>query len=170
VRVISLTCSNTEIVSELGMARHLVAVDDHSDWPESVVDGLTRVGPDLQIDADAVAALEPDLVLASLTVPGHERVVEAIERRGLPFIAPSPESLDDVFDDITLIGELLGAEAAASTLLSRMKSAFAGTDSPGRDRPNILIQWWPKPVIAPGRRSWVRDPERRRREEPTAHR
>jgi iron complex transport system substrate-binding protein len=24
-------------------------------------------------------------------------------------------------------------------------------------RPAILVEWWPKPVIAPGRRSWVTD-------------
>jgi iron complex transport system substrate-binding protein len=36
VRVVSLTCSNTEIVSALGCAEHLVGVDDHSDYPEAL--------------------------------------------------------------------------------------------------------------------------------------
>jgi len=39
-------------------------------WPEEVVGPLPKVGPDLEIDVDRVAALEPDLVLATLTVPG----------------------------------------------------------------------------------------------------
>jgi iron complex transport system substrate-binding protein len=27
----------------------------------------------------------------------------------------------------------------------------------GKGGPRVLIQWWPEPVIAPGRESWVRD-------------
>src|SRR5262245_32085204 len=69
VRVVSLTCSNTEIVCALGLADCLVGVDNHSDYPVEVVTRLPRVGPDLDIDVERVAALEPDLVLASLTVP-----------------------------------------------------------------------------------------------------
>src|SRR5471032_3588215 len=96
VRVVSLTCSNTEIACALGCAGYLVGVDDHSDYPVDVVTKLPRVGPDLGIDVARVAALRPDLVLASLTVPGHERVVAELEAAGLPFFAPEPVSLEDV--------------------------------------------------------------------------
>ena len=84
MRVVSLACSNTEIVCALGCAHMLVGVDSHSDRPQEVVDGLPKVGPDLEIDIDAVAALKPDLVLASLTVPGHEEVVAGLEKASLP--------------------------------------------------------------------------------------
>lgn len=46
LRLVSLACSNTEIVCALGLAERLVAVDDHSDFPAAVVAGLPRVGPD----------------------------------------------------------------------------------------------------------------------------
>ena len=57
MRIVSLTCSNTEIVHALGMAHLLVGVDDDSDHPPEVVDALPRVGRDLDVDADRVAAL-----------------------------------------------------------------------------------------------------------------
>ena len=75
MRIVSLTCSNTEIVAALGCSSMLVGCDSYSDWPEDVVAPLRRLGKDLDIDVGKVVALEPDLVLASLTVPGHERVV-----------------------------------------------------------------------------------------------
>ncbi len=87
MRIVSLACSNTEIVHALGCADLLVGVDDHSDFPEALVSSLPRLGPDLDPDLDRVAALRPDLVLATLTVPGHERVVEGLEARGMPFVA-----------------------------------------------------------------------------------
>jgi len=155
VRIVSLTCSNTEIVCALGAADLLVGVDDHSDFPVDVVAALPRVGPDLQIDPERVAALEPDLVLASLTVPGHEKVVDSLEARGLPWIAPAPERLADVYADIRDIAGRLGLEARGEALVEQMQAAMPPVETTAR--PRILVEWWPKPVIVPGRRSWVTD-------------
>jgi len=156
-RVVSLNCSNTEIVYALGRADCLVGVDDDSDHPADVVAALPRVGRDLDIDVERVAALRPDLVLASLTVPGHERVVEALQRAGLPYRAAETQSLADTYADVLDIGARLDAEDAARALVARMQRELEPVaDDPG-PRPRFLVQWWPKPVIAPGRRSWVDD-------------
>ncbi len=153
MRVVALTCSNTEIVCALGAADWLVGVDNHSDYPSEVVSRLPRVGPDLDIDVDAVAALEPDLVLASLTVPGHERIVERLARAKLPFLAPEPRTLSDVYDDIHTIGNALGLSERADALVADMRGELERRAPPRGLR--ILVEWWPKPVIAPGRDSWV---------------
>lgn len=155
VRVVALTCSNTEIVCALGCAESLVGVDDHSDFPEAVVSRLPRVGPDLDIDVERVAALRPDLVLASLTVPGHERILEKLESAKLPVLAPEPRSLEDVYNDIRLIGEQLGVRERAERLIGDMRAEFSAERIEHRVR--VLIEWWPKPVIVPGRYSWATD-------------
>jgi iron complex transport system substrate-binding protein len=155
VRVVSLACSNTEIVCALGCAELLGGVDDHSDYPDAVVARLPRVGPDLQIDIERVAALEPDLVLASLTVPGHESVVAGLERAGLPYLAPEPVSVADVYADIRLVAERLLVPGRGDELVRDMQRVLeAPVPSAGR-RPRVLVEWWPKPVIVPGRDSWV---------------
>lgn len=158
MRVVSLSCSNTEIVCALACADLLVGVDNHSDYPAEVVARLPRVGPDLGIDIGAVAALQPDLVLASLTVPGHEDVVERLHQAGLNFIAPEPLCLDDVYDDIVTIADVLDVPARGNSLVTDMKRQIAACSAVvPPDHPSILVQWWPKPVIAPGRLSWVND-------------
>lgn len=157
MRIVSLACSNTEIVCALGAGDLLVGVDDHSDYPVDVVDRLPKVGPDLEIDVDRVAALKPDLVLATLTVPGHERVVEQLERAGLPFIAPEPVSIPDVYEDIRLIAGHLGVPERAEALISEMAPVLDTQPASETDAPSILVQWWPKPVITPGRHSWASD-------------
>jgi len=156
MRVVSLACSNTEIVCALGCADLLVGVDDHSDRPAEVVARLPRVGPDLQIDVAAVARLEPDLVLASLTVPGHENVVADLEGAGQPYLAPQPVSLEDVYRDIGSIAQALGVSERGEQLAAEMRAALAPTTltSP---RPTVLVQWWNRPTISPGRDSWVTD-------------
>jgi len=155
-RIVSLTCSNTEIVGALGCLDRLVGVDDYSDFPPEVAE-FPRVGPDLGIDVDAVAALAPDLVLASLTVPGHERVVESIAAAGFEYLAPSPQSIDDVYTDIEEIAARLGVASRGREVIESMRKGLAPRPAPSSGRPVVAVQWWPKPPILPGGASWVND-------------
>lgn len=155
MRVFSHTCSNTEIVCALGCAAMLVGVDADSDHPPEVVAPLPKPGRDLDLDADAVAALAPDLVLSSLTVPGHERVVGALQAHGLRLVVLDPQSLDDVFDSIRRIADALGVAERGAQLVAQMDAKMPRVEA--GSRPGVLVEWWPKPVIAPARRSWVTD-------------
>jgi iron complex transport system substrate-binding protein len=134
-----------------------VGVDDHSDFPPEVVARLPRVGPDLSIDVARVAALRPDLVLASLTVPGHERVVESLQRAKLPYVATEPVGVEDVYADVLRVGELLGVPERAAGVIDGMRAAFRPKPRAEGRRPLVLVEWWPKPVIVPGAKSWVTD-------------
>jgi len=157
VRVVSLTCSNTEIVAALGCAPLLVGCDSYSDWPDDVVASLPRLGKDLDIDVAAVVALKPDLVLASLTVPGHEKVVAAIAAAGLRYVAPAPVSLADVYRDVRDIAALLGVPERGEAVVAEMIAAMPPVEIDEGARPAVLVEWWPKPVIVPAGRSWVSD-------------
>jgi iron complex transport system substrate-binding protein len=156
MRIFSHTCSNTEIVCALGCAKCLVGVDADSDYPPEIVADLPRPGRDLNLDVDAVVALKPDLVLTSLTVPGHERVVEQLHEAGLEAVVCDPSSLDDVYDDIRRIARAIGAAERGEALVAEMDGAMPEID-PGKTRPPVLVEWWPKPVIAPAQQSWVTD-------------
>jgi iron complex transport system substrate-binding protein len=154
--VFSHTASNTEIVCALGRADWLVGVDADSDHPADVVARLPRPGRDLDLDAEAVRALAPDLVLTSLTVPGHEKVVAALTARGMRVLVCDPVSLADVYDDVRRIAGALAVPDRGERLVAEMDAAMPERSVAGR-RPRVLVEWWPKPVIAPGRQSWVTD-------------
>jgi iron complex transport system substrate-binding protein len=157
MRVVSHTCSNTEIVCALGCADLLVGVDDHSDYPVEIVSNLPRIGPDLGIDVERVKRLEPDLVLTSLTVPGHEKVIAELDAAGLPLLVVEPKSLTDVFADIERIACALGVDERGRELADHMRAEIIDEAKVSRVRPSILVEWWPKPVIVPGKQSWVSD-------------
>lgn len=153
--MVSLACSNTEIVCALSCSDLLVGVDDHSDKPAEVVAQLPRVGPDLQVDIRAVQALLPDLVLASLTVPGHERVVAGLQAAGLETLTLEPVSLADVYADIRTVARALGVPLRGEALVAEMQADMPEVTA--TSRPSILVQWWNRPTISPGRLSWVHD-------------
>ncbi|MEQ8762753.1 MAG: helical backbone metal receptor [Planctomycetota bacterium] len=158
LRLVSLCPSNTEIVDALGLGKHLVGVDDWSDWPERLVADLPRLGPDLDIDLDAVETLVPDLVLASLSVPGMERNVEGLERRGIPHLVLDPHSLEDIYQDLKRVGRAAGCEEHARQVESHLRDRVAAVQAAVRgdeSRPRLYWEWWPKPLFCPGRRNWL---------------
>jgi iron complex transport system substrate-binding protein len=156
MRVVSHTCSNTEIVCALGLQDTLVAIDSDSDFPPDVVGRLPQLGRDLQLDVAAALALRPDLVLTSLTVPGHERIVDAFAASGVPLVVCNPQNLGDVFEDIRRIAIALGEAGRGERLVADMQAQMP-PQTPHDAAPHVLVEWWPKPVIGAARRSWVHD-------------
>jgi iron complex transport system substrate-binding protein len=157
MRIVSICPSNTEIIAYLGLTHLLVGIDDYSDWPEEVLH-LPRLGPDLSIDMDKVEALKPDLVLASLSVPGMEKNIEELKKRNLPFITLNPQSLEDIARDLETAAEAIGypelGEKAAGEFrmkINSLQEKAAGT----RHRPSLYWEWWPKPVFTPGSINWL---------------
>jgi iron complex transport system substrate-binding protein len=156
VRIVSHTCSNTEIVCALGCGAQLVGVDSDSDFPPAVTGPLPKLGRDLELDVAQVRALKPDLVLTSLTVPGHEKSVSALRAEGLPMLVIDPIGLDGVYDSIVQIAEALGVLPRGRALVAEMQAAMPPVEVRGA-RPRVLVEWWPKPVIVPARDSWVNE-------------
>ncbi len=156
MRIIAHTCSNTEIVCALGRGNWLVGIDDHSDYPPDVAEKTRKVGPDLDIDVDLIAQLKPDLVITSLTVPGHERCLARLQAAGLPCLVTRPHCLADVVADIRRIGAALQAQDQAEALAQRFEACL-DQPIPDHEPVPVLVEWWPKPVIAPGARSWVNE-------------
>ena len=155
-RIVSLCPSNTEIAAALGLLPRLVGVDDYSDFP-AAVQGLPRVGPDLAVDLDRVAALAPDLVLASLSVPGMEKNVQGLEERGLPHITLDPHSLAEVWESMRSVGQAAGVPAATAIEALERRVAAVAARAAGRPRARVYWEWWPKPVYTPGGRNWLTD-------------
>src|SRR5690625_7523050 len=88
----------------------IVSVYDYLDWPASVLE-LPKLGSDLSIVMAKVAALKPDIVLASLSVPGMEKNIAALEEKQLPYIILNPNALEEIAEDIREVGKALNLEA-----------------------------------------------------------
>jgi iron complex transport system substrate-binding protein len=155
MRIVAHTCSNTEIVCALGCAHLLVGVDEDSDFPPEVVAPLPKLGRDLSLDVAAVQALKPDLVLTSLTLPGHEKIVASLEAAGLRNLVCAPLRLAEVYTDIERIAAALSVPERGRQLIADMRNAMPPVARV--QRPAVHVEWWPKPVIAPARQSWVTD-------------
>lgn len=157
MRLISLCPSNTELLYYLNLIDDLVGVDDFSDWPQEVTH-LPKLGPDLQIDMDKVEALKPDLVLASLSVPGMERNIESLQKRNIPHIVLNPQTLMDIQNDLLQVGELTDRKELARQVAESMGGfikSYKELATTVQMKPNVYWEWWPKPVFTPGSVNWL---------------
>lgn len=158
MRLISICPSNTEFIAYLGLTTSLIGVDDYSDWPIETKE-LSRLGPDLDINMDKVEELKPDLVLASLSVPGMERNIKELEKRKIPFvIVPNPQTLQDVGECILFVGKATKTEEKAYQLYEKFTHILQYYDSLSHQaatHKTIYWEWWAKPIFTPGAHNWL---------------
>ncbi len=160
MRIATLTCSNTEILAALGFADHLCAVDNHSDFPEEALQGLPRLGPDLSINMALLQELKPDLVLASHSVPGMEKVTAQLAETGLRYEILDPTSWSGVLESIRTVGRVLSCIDRAETLIQDMQNEIQSLREslPAFEAPpKVMVEWWPRPVIVATQDSWITD-------------
>lgn len=141
----------------LGLSHLLVGVDDYSDWPASIA-SLPKLGPDLSINMDLVEELKPDLVLASLSVPGMEKNVAALVERGIPHIVLNPQSLTDIEEDLITTADALNqserGKQAAKEFRDRLNTVQQQAEKINKS-PSLYWEWWPKPIFTPGKINWL---------------
>ncbi|MBN3556595.1 cobalamin-binding protein [Fictibacillus nanhaiensis] len=157
MRIISICPSNTELLHYLGLTSKLVGVDDFSDWPKSI-ENLPRLGPDLSIDMDKLQSLAPELVLASLSVPGMEKNIAELERRSIPHVIYNPQSLSDIQNDLFDLGKRTDTLAEATKVIEWMKNEITQYEKISnsiKKRKKVYFEWWPKPVFTPGKVNWL---------------
>ncbi len=158
MKLISICPSNTELLAYLGLTDKIIAVDDFSDWPKEI-QHLPRLGSDLQIDMDKVEQLQPDLVVASLSVPGMERNIEQLQKRNIPHIVLNPNSLTDIYEDFLYVGKTLNIDEQAKVVAEKFLTEIEELKQLNKNKNcgRIYWEWWPKPIFTPGKTNWLTD-------------
>lgn len=121
--IISLAPSVTEILVDMGYGDKLVAVDgSESQNREGVPQDIVYM--DLMApDVEQIIALEPDVVFASLmSFGGGEDPLQTVKNEGISVVyIPSSESIDEIYEDIIFIGEILDDEEGSKQIVDDMK-------------------------------------------------
>ena len=152
-RVIALSPHLAELVCAAGGCAQLVGVVRHSDSPESVK-ALPQIGDAHAVNAEAVLALKPDLVLSwDGGTPAH--IVPRLQRLKLRVEPIRVRSLDDVGLALLRIGALLGTEDAACAAESKFRKDIDALRARWANATPIsaMYQLEPEPVFTVNRHS-----------------
>jgi iron complex transport system substrate-binding protein len=182
MRIASLLPSATEIVCALGLEDNLVAVTHECDHPPSVkgkpvvtasvlssasssravdrhIRRLLHQGSGIYtLDAERLQESRPDLILTqelcevcAVSYP----IVEHASRRldgNVQLVSLEPESLEDVYSHIRLIGRLCGRQQASRALVSELAARVGRVEERVRDLPRrrIACLEWIDPLYCSG--------------------
>jgi len=156
-RIVCIAPSTTEIVYALGLGDRVVGVDRHSDYPSEAV-SKQYISDIYTPNPEEVAALSPDLVVMhSFYGPGDPNV-EAIENLGINVIALKPRSLNEILNDIKLVGIATGKLEEAEALISQLNktiSQIREKTSNITDKPRVYMEFWYPPPWTFGPNTWA---------------
>jgi len=116
--IISLSPTATEMLYAIGAGDQVLAVDDFSNFPVEAADkmqGLSGFEPNVE----AIAALEPDLILTSGTNPEFLAQLDALDIAH--WEGPAATNFNDIYTQIEQLGAATGHVEDAAELISSMQ-------------------------------------------------
>jgi iron complex transport system substrate-binding protein len=193
-RIVSLIASATEIVCALGRGEHLVGRSHECDFPTEIahlpaltapkfsVEGssadidarvrqIVRDGLAVyRVDAEALRALEPDLILTqdhcdvcAVSLADVEAATCTWTGRPVAIVSLHPDCLADAYADIRKVARALAAPDAGDALVQAMRQRIAAVGTrladvrrpraPPHPRPRVAFIEWVEPPMAGG--NWM---------------
>ena len=187
MRICSLLPSATEIVFALGMGDSLVGVTHECDYPpetariprvtsSNIPEGLASSEIDRMVSSNLVTQgtlyelnrellekLAPDLILTQrlcdVCAVAYDKVKDIAE--GLSsrpqVVNLEPHSLDDILENIRLVGSLLRASEKAEEVITSCRRRIAAIESKTRRlqrRPRVFVMEWVDPPYCGGH--WIK--------------
>lgn len=185
MRIVSLLPSATEIAVALGAGDvsvgALVGRSHECDWPPFVgslpvltrtklekgltsleidrcVQDIVRQGLSVyEVDADALRALKPDVILTqsqcavcAVTPADLEEALAAWTGSAPVLISTAPDHLSEVWGDFAAVGAAIGVDAAP--VVAKLRARIAALPKRA-DRPSVAAIEWIEPLMAAG--NWV---------------
>ena len=124
-RIVSLAPSNTEILFAVGAGSQVVGRDEFSDYPAEAASIESIGGSFGEYNAEAILALEPDLVLAAEINPPE--LVQQLEDLGLTvYYLGNPTTLEEMYTNLETVAGLTGHDV--TELVDSLKARVAAVD------------------------------------------
>ncbi len=159
-RIVSMAPSTTEIVFALGLDDKVVAVSDYCDYPYDfsawiAVGNMSSIGDFSAPNMEAIADLEPDLILATGGVQAE--TVGTLRNLGYKVLVLDPSNINGVLANIELVGNATGETARAEALINDITSridAVVNKVAVAESTPTVYYEVWYDPLFTAGAKAW----------------
>nr|MBL8412535.1 cobalamin-binding protein [Dechloromonas sp.] len=149
-RIVALAPHIAESLFAAGAGSKLVGTVDYSDYPPEAKK-VPRVGGYSRLDLEAIAALQPDIVLAWESGNNMPQV-DKLRALGLTVHVSQPNKMENVADQLERLGRLAGTEASANAAAERFRKRLAGLRAANANKPKVRVfyQIWKAPLTTVG--------------------
>ena len=152
-RVVTLAPNLTEIIFAVGAGEKIVGTDDYSNFPDAAR-SLTKVGG-MQPNVEKIAALKPDLVLAS-SEGNHPSLAPALAAAGIPLYVVRTDRLHEIAPAIALVGKILDAPNTEEAV-RELEHDIAAERRTRTRRTRVMFAVWVDPLYVGGRQTFTDD-------------
>jgi iron complex transport system substrate-binding protein len=156
-RIVSLAPSLTETVYALDLQDRLVGDTDYCDYPPDA-QKKPKVGGAVNPSLEAIAALQPDLVLVTKSLNRLD-TVRALEALGIATYAADPRTVDAIISSSQRLADVLGAPEKGAAVAHDLQSRLDDLQRRLRDRTprRVLFIVWDTPLISVGKSTFIAD-------------
>lgn len=155
-RVVSLVPSVTEIIYALGRESLLVGNTIYCDYPEPAKK-IYKVGDFSNPSLEKILKRKPTLVFA--TLPEQKTIIGQLKKYNVAVFCSRPNSVDNLFKEIIVVGKLIDAEAQSNILVSALKERLIAIANKNNiiDSPKVYIEIAGTPIMTVGNLSYIND-------------
>ncbi|MDG2308411.1 MAG: helical backbone metal receptor [Candidatus Binatia bacterium] len=155
-RIVSLVPSVTETLFALGLGHRVVGVTDWCIHPAEALRSLPRVKGTKNPDLAAIAALEPDLVIANLE-ENREVDVRRLREGGLLVWVDFPCTVPEVIEHVRWLAGLGAPDDARAALLRAIETAAREVDGRHGDARRCFLPVWKDPWMTISASTYAHD-------------
>ena len=121
-RVVALTASDCEILYALGAGDLLVGRGEYCDYPAEVTE-IPAVESGSDTNIEQIVELQPQVLLMS-TMSQTDEQVQQLEAAGVHVVVSDAQDIEGVYTAIHMIGELVGKQDEAASVVESMQKTF----------------------------------------------
>lgn len=158
-RIISLMPAATELMYAIGAGSQLVGATKNCNYPPEA-ETLERVGGGTMesISREKIVSLKPDLVLCKWD--HHQPLMETLAQLNIPALAIGPETLEQLFAEATMLGDITGHAEEATQLIAAMRLRVEKINArvdliPLSQRRKVFYEVWDDPLMTAGPGSFI---------------
>ena len=154
LRVVALAPHIVESLFAIGAGDQIIATTAHADYPEAAK-AIPQLGNYARLQIEKMVQLQPDVIIAWKNGNPSEDLAR-LQKYNLRVVYTEPKTLEDVAEELMLLGKVTGREDAANALaadyltrLSALKQRYADA-KPVR----VFYELWSRPLRTVANIAW----------------
>ncbi len=154
-RIVSLVPSQTELLADLGLENEVAGITKFCVRPEKWFRKKTRVGGTKTLNFEKIKSLRPDLVIGNKEENERAQIEELAA--DFPVWMSDVYTLEDAYDMIGKVGELIGKTAEAQKLLAKIQGSFSTNNQQRTTNNETRVAYfiWRKPFMVAGKYTFI---------------
>lgn len=136
-KIISMAPSITEILFSLGVGDKIVGKDSASDYPEDCK-SIDVVSTFEGVDLEKILAKDPDLIILDKSLDFYDTNYNKLKDYGLCVFRLYPRTLQDVLDNIELLGKVTATDPTAQDIIADLETRINTVKTHETLKPKVL--------------------------------